>query len=184
VSLAAREEMAALYLLTNLSAPAARIWSLEQPDELRRQPLMAAALQLAAAAAENNYVRFNRLLYNSRIGHPYRLAVRRTADQLTARCLRVMSAAYSSPACRYPLDNLAGLLRVEGKILRELCAACDIKIVGEDPAGSSLIQFNKSSLSTITEDRLVHLASGVAFSAVLCNAEWRKFLLGETEEKT
>jgi hypothetical protein len=180
--MAAREEMAALYLLTNLSAPAARIWSLELPDELRRLPLMAAALQLAAAAAENNYVRFNRLLYNSRIGHPYRLAVRRTADQLTARCLRVMSVGYSSPACRYPLANLAGLLRLDAKMLRDQCAACGIKIVG-DTSESSYIQFNKSSLSTIAEDSLKDAASGSLLSADFCKAEWRQFLLGIAQDK-
>ena len=169
MDLSAREEMAALYLLTNLRAPAARLWALEQPAHLCAQPLLATALQLAACASANNYVRYTRLLYSSRLPPPYRLAARQTTGHMAASCLRVMSAAYSSPACRYPLDHLAGLLRLEPEVIRRHCETSGMKILD-----GAFVQFSRSAASSVPAE-----CHGSASSrANLSREEWRSFLLG------
>ena len=185
VSLVAREEMAALYLLTNLTAPAARLWSLELPNELRRRPLMSTALQMAAATAQHNYVRFTRLLHRSGLSAPYQLAARRTAGQLLAGCLRVMNTAYSSPACRYPLQHLAGLLQLGPTALRQHCLTAGIKVEGTPGSASSSIQFSKSSWSSIPAEGLdLLLADSYCHrSWALSGEEWRSFLLGSERKK-
>ena len=185
MSLVAREEMAALYLLTNLTAPAARLWSLELPNELRRRPLMSTALQMAAATAQHNYVRFTRLLHRSGLSAPYQLAARRTAGQLLAGCLRVMNTAYSSPACRYPLQHLAGLLQLGPTALRQHCLTAGIKVEGTPGSASSSIQFSKSSWSSIPAEGLdLLLADSYCHrSSALSGEEWRSFLLGSERKK-
>jgi hypothetical protein len=177
VPLAAREEMAALYLLTNLTAPAARLWALAQPAALRAQPRLATALQLAACAADNNYLRFTRLLNDgSRLPPPYRLAASRTSNLLAVCCLRIMSAAYSSPACRYPVAHLAGLLRINPSSLEQYCQhTCGITIL-DVGTPSACIQFSRSNVKSIPADGLP--AESFDFGVELSGEEWRNFVLG------
>ncbi len=177
VPLAAREEMAALYLFTNLTAPAARLWALAQPAALRAQPRLATALQLAACAAENNYVRFTRLLHDSsRLPPPYRLAAVRASNLLAVGCLRIMSAAYSSPACRYPVAHLAGLLRINPNSLQQYCQhTCGITIL-DAGTPSACIQFSRSNVNSIPVGELP--AESFDFGAELSVEEWRNFVLG------
>ncbi len=169
--------MAALYLLTNLTAPAARLWALAQPAALRAQPRLATALQLAACSAENNYVRFTRLLHDgSRLPPPYRLAASRTSNLLAVGCLRIMSAAYSSPACRYPVAHLAGLLRLNPNSLEQFCQhTCGITIL-EAGTPSACIQFSRSNVKSIPAGELP--AESFDFGAELSWEEWRNFVLG------
>lgn len=195
VSLSAREEMAALYLLTNLTASAARLWALEQPDGLRKRPLMSAALQLAAAVAQNNYVRFTRLLHGGRLATPYRLAARRTAANLAASYLRVLSVAHSSPACRYPLAQLAGRLRLEPGALRQLCESSGNKIVEEEMTsdrqvqpGKVSIQFSRGSGPSSSVPADLWLTDSCKDDNTLLSVdtklfadEWRSFVLGSSK---
>lgn len=173
---AAGEEMAALYLLTNLTATEARLWSLDLADGLRSRPLVSAALQLAAAAAEHNYVRFFRLLHKSRLTAPFRLAVRRTAGRLVVHCLRVMNTAYSSPACRYPLEHLAGLLRLQPAILRTSCAAAGVRVAEGSSADCCHIQFSKSTSLNLVEEEGRQWWPGQD-GECLTKEEWRSYLL-------
>jgi hypothetical protein len=177
IPLAAREEMAALYLLTNLTAPAARLWALAQPAALRSQPRLATALQLAACAAENNYVRFTRLLHDgSRLPPPYQLAASRTSNLLAVGCLRIMNAAYSSPACRYPVAHLAGMLRLNPNSLQQYCEhTCGIK-VADAGTPSACIQFSRSNVQSIPGGELP--AESFDFGAEMSGEEWRNFVLG------
>jgi hypothetical protein len=173
--------MAALYLLTNLSSPAARLWALEQPKSVRDRPLLATAIQLAAVAAEKNYIRFLRLLHSGRLPSPYRPAARRSTGDLAAGCIQVMSVAYSSPACRYPLDHLASLLYMSPEALRLHCDAVGVKILNAGDKESACIQFSKASIFPPHEHGLVRLEDCYLLAGSELSGDMlRSFILGSS----
>jgi len=172
--------MASLYLLTNLTAPEARLWALDQPAALRAHSRLATALQLAVCAAENNYIRYTRLLHDGgRLPPPFRLAAGRASNRLVLNSLRIMSAAYSSPACRYPLVHLADLLRLTPAALQRYCEASGIKMLDSGTPSSSLcIQFSRSDVSGISADMLSAQSFDSANGEALSREQWRNFVLG------
>jgi hypothetical protein len=89
-----------------------------------------------------------------------------------------MSAAYSSPACRYPVAYLAGLLRINPSSLEQFCQlSCGISIL-EAGTPSACIQFSRSNVKSIPAGELPAESFDFAFGAELSWEEWRNFVLG------
>lgn len=114
-----RPEMEAIYLLHNLGSSEALAHGLSLPKEVRAHRLVRISLDASRAHMQGNFVRVLRTYCSlpallACALHSHLETIRRTA-------LQVLTAAYSSPNCKFPLAVLGRWLGCTDADARELC---------------------------------------------------------------
>jgi len=123
---AKREELSCVYLLVNLGRPEAIKWAIQQ-DSLKKFPLMKTSLNITRAYEERNYVRFFRLVRD--VPPILQLSVQRAVSSMAALAVEIMNTGYSSANCRFPLNKLKELLKLENmKTVENIVVSQGIRI--------------------------------------------------------
>lgn len=132
-----RPEMEAIYLLHNLGSAEALAHAIGLPRHLRKQSLVQAAMQASLAHLSGNFVR---VLRNYR-AFPFLLscALHPHLDQIRRRALQVLTSAYSSRNCRFPVPNLSRWLQCTDGETKDICTFYDI------PVENSEVKFLKGT---------------------------------------
>ncbi|CAN7983054.1 unnamed protein product, partial [Ixodes hexagonus] len=137
-----RPEMEAIYLLHNLGSAEALAHAVGLPRHLREQTLVRAAIQTSLAHWSGNFVR---ILRNYRSFpfllacalHPHLGHIRRQVPALHA--LQVLTSAYSSRNCKFPMPTLSQWLHCTDSEARDICMFYNI------PLGISEVNFLKGT---------------------------------------
>lgn len=130
-----RPEMEAIYILHNLGSFDALVHVLTLPDEIRNHDLVKISMDTSLAHRKGNFIR---VLKNyktlpallSCALHSHLELIRRTA-------LQVMTVAFSSQNCKFPLSTLGSWLRCSEHTARELCFLYQL------PVQDSMVKFLK-----------------------------------------
>jgi len=161
-----REEIGAIYILSNLSSDAPITWAYNltnknHPFSSSNSPtsLLAKSLKLAAHYRENNFVRYFRALASlpTASNSLLCLAAKPHSERLIGRTMLTCCVAYhhSAIASGFPVSRLAELLTVSVENVQLLCekmgVACDGKMV----------QFRKAVAAKLSPEEAGTLAAGL-----------------------
>merc|ERR1719234_13255 len=127
-----REEMGAIYLLSNLDSPSALAWALLQP----LSPLLRRCRSISTAFLQGNYVRFYKLV--QRLPPTLALATSRHCTMMAKRAVKVAAWGYSAKTARFPLRILEELLWTNQA--GQLC-----KLMGQT-VDQDVVKWNKTDL--------------------------------------
>lgn len=135
----------AVYLSHNLGSTDSLRHALSLPDTIRQTKIVREALAVNLAFLQGNYARFFRLM--SRMTSTLSLcSLHRHFPHVRMHGLRVMSAAYSSKNCHYPVSSLQRALCVGRGPLMELAHACGLVEEG-DVTTAQHIAFQRTKFS-------------------------------------
>lgn len=162
-----RPEMEAVYLLHNLGSPEALAHALALPKEVRAHRLVRTSLDASRAHMQGNFVRVLRA-YRSLPAllacalHSHLEAIRRTA-------LQVLTAAYSSQNCKFPLAVLGRWLCCSEGDARELCHLYRLPHQGTDVKFlRGCGDFSVKQIKRHRDPALVKILSSSDVGALLC----------------
>uniref|UniRef100_A0A131YKI1 SAC3 domain-containing protein 1 n=1 Tax=Rhipicephalus appendiculatus TaxID=34631 RepID=A0A131YKI1_RHIAP len=114
-----RPEMEAIYILHNLGSFDALAHVLTLPKEIRNHSLVKISLDTSLAHIKGNFIR---VLRNYKALHPLLACALHSHLELIRRtALQVMTVAFSSQNCKFPLSTLARWLCCSENTARELC---------------------------------------------------------------
>ncbi|XP_029002343.1 SAC3 domain-containing protein 1 isoform X2 [Betta splendens] len=121
-----QEEFQALGLLYNLGSTQATQHIMELPKQLRSTHSIRLALSINRAFLERNPVRLLRLAQN--LNFLQCCALHRHLVTCRRDLLLILSHAYSSRNCRFPLERLAQLLSLDTSLTARLCQAYRVEV--------------------------------------------------------
>lgn len=152
VSSFVREEIAAIYILSNLSSPAPFYWALEQPKTLRTSETISASLSLGRLYRERNFVRYFRIL--ATLPSLLQISARQFSERMVIFAVKNYCTAYHSPNCKYPRKKFAQMCSVDANVITDVCAMSSVECDAEN------IRFHKGTIAQISDDVRV---SGVSY---------------------
>ncbi|CAH2325266.1 Hypothetical predicted protein [Pelobates cultripes] len=168
-------EFQALLLLYDLGNMDTLNRALKLPRGVVDSPQVLIALAVNRAHLEGNWTRLFRLL--RRLDCLQTCAFYRHLPNIRDRALRILTHAYNSRNCRFPLDLLASLLVVDNiEVARQMCIRRGLSLAPEDQQS---IIFYKTSFKDLgpegpgKEGHLVERKKG--------DFTWAEIMLGEDE---
>jgi len=116
-----RNEVSAIYLLTNLSSPEAIRWALQQcsKDKDLDCTLLRECLLISEVYRQGNYIRFFKLIKTLPIA--LLLATARHCQLMALRAVKVHSVSYSSKNLKFPLSKFSSDLYLSSENSLEIC---------------------------------------------------------------
>ncbi|XP_025081408.1 SAC3 domain-containing protein 1-like isoform X2 [Pomacea canaliculata] len=120
-----RHRFESLYLLHNLGSTESLHHGLNLPQSIKKTLTVSKALELNWAYLNGNYVRFFRIALGLQ-DVLCQCAIHRYFQQVRLHALQVMSVAYSSKNCCYPLHSLEHQLCAERAAIIKLAQLCGI----------------------------------------------------------
>ena len=142
-----RIDMTCVYLLIQLGTKSPLLWILGQDSKLRHHPRVRRCIKINAYCLERNYVALFRQ-FKSLTKPNDILTMHWSLTKIYGDLFRVMTAGFSSVACKYPLMKFANLFALSMEEMDEMTFLFGVRIIQDEDNGTAYLQFNKKTLKS------------------------------------